>query len=245
MLLRNDIPVRELEGLPLSNEMLLGEVADRVELEENGVRFMVSLWRGQKTGWFYDQAENRTRMLRYVAGKRVLDLCAYVGAWGVQAAAKGASEAVCVDLSGQALARLEENAALNGVSNKVRALRGDAFETLRRLETDGERFDLVILDPPAFIKRRRDLEAGRQAYRRLNRLGLRLLGGDGLLVTSSCSFHMGREEFLRTVQRAASQTGRTLQLLESGQQGPDHPVHPAIPETAYLKTLFLRVLPEF
>ena len=123
--------------------------------------------------------------------------------------------------------------------------RGDAFEVLRDLRAQGKTFDTVMLDPPAFIKRRKDEKEGAQAYQRLNRLGIELLEPGGLLVTSSCSFHMNRDAFLRAVQQAARRAGRSLQLLETGQQGPDHPVHPAIPETAYLKTLFLRVLPDF
>ena len=123
-------------------------------------------------------------------------------------------------------------------------LQGDAFDALRGLRDEGERFDLVILDPPAFIKRRKDEAEGTQAYRRLNRLGLELLTPGGLLVSSSCSFHMGRDVFLHTVGQAARRAERSLQVLEVGQQGPDHPVHPAIPETAYLKTLFCRALRE-
>jgi 23S rRNA (cytosine1962-C5)-methyltransferase len=150
-----------------------------------------------------------------------------------------------VDSSPAALERVGENADRNGVVARVSGLQGDAFDVLRALRDQQERFDQVILDPPAFIKRRKDEKEGTQAYQRLNRLGLELLESGGLLVTSSCSFHMGRDAFLRTVQQAARRAGRSLQLLEAGGQGPDHPVHPAIPETAYLKTFFFRSLPEF
>ncbi|MCU0834897.1 MAG: class I SAM-dependent rRNA methyltransferase [Chromatiaceae bacterium] len=244
ILLRNDTGVRELEGLPLETLSLLGEAPETLELEEQGARFLVSPLTGQKTGWFFDQAENRARLPRFGAASRVLDVCSYIGAWGIQAAVRGAAEVICVDSSAAALDRVGENAERNGVVDRVSGLQGDAFEALRGLRDEGERFDLVILDPPAFIKRRKDEAEGTQAYRRLNRLGLELLTPGGLLVSSSCSFHMGRDAFLHTVGQAARRTERSLQVLEVGQQGPDHPVHPAIPETAYLKTLVCRALPE-
>ncbi|MEA3278968.1 MAG: class I SAM-dependent rRNA methyltransferase [Pseudomonadota bacterium] len=244
IVLRNDTAVRELEGLAQETETILGEEPQDLELEENGTRFLVSPLTGQKTGWFYDQAENRVRLRRFGTPRRVLDLCSYIGAWGLQTAVHGAEDVVCVDSSATALERVGENAERNGVIERVRALQGDAFDVLRILRDQEERFDLVILDPPAFIKRRKDEAEGTQAYRRLNRLGLDVLEPGGLMVTSSCSFHMGRDAFLRTVQQAARRAGRSLQLLEAGAQGPDHPVHPAIPETAYLKTFFLRALPE-
>jgi len=245
IVLRNDTAVRELEGLDQGVEVLLGEPADQVPLIEQELEFLVSPLTGQKTGWFFDQAENRSRLARFGVGERVLDVCSYVGAWGLRAAALGAREVTCVDSSHPALDRLADNAARNRLDERVRPLQGDAFDVLRGFKDEGRRFDTVILDPPAFIKRRKDEKEGTQAYSRLNRLGMELLEPGGLLVTSSCSFHMGRDAFLRTVQSAGRRAGRSLQLLEAGQQGPDHPVHPAIPETAYLKTLFLRVLPAF
>jgi len=244
VVLRNDIQVRELEGLPQTVETVLGNTIGDLELQEGETRFLVDPLGGQKTGWFYDQAENRARLLRFGIPTRVLDLCSYTGAWGVQAAVAGAKEVVCVDSSPAALERAGENADRNGVVDRVSGLQGDAFDVLRALRDQRARFDLVILDPPAFIKRRKDEKEGAQAYQRLNRLGIELVEPGGLLVTSSCSFHMGRDAFLRTVQQAARRAERGLQLLEAGGQGPDHPAHPAIPETGYLKTFFLRVLPE-
>jgi 23S rRNA (cytosine1962-C5)-methyltransferase len=242
IVLRNDTGARELEGLDTGIETILGQAPETLELVEHGASFLVSPLTGQKTGWFYDQAENRGRLPRFGAARRVLDVCSYIGAWGVQAAVRGAERVVCVDSSEAALERVAENAKRNKVFDAMSALHGDAFDALRQLREEGERFDLVILDPPAFIKRRKDEQEGTQAYARLNRLGLDALEPGGLLVTSSCSFHMGRDAFLRTVQGAARRAGRTLQLLEVGQQGPDHPVNPAIPETAYLKTLTFRAL---
>ncbi len=240
IVLRNDIAVRELEGLQTGVETILGAAPDTLSLHERGMRFLVSPLTGQKTGWFYDQSENRSRLPRFGIRGRVLDVFSYTGAWGVSAAAQGADRVLCVDSSAAALERLTENAALNGVTDRVQTRLGDAFEALRRLRDGGERFDLVILDPPAFIKRRKDIREGVLAYRRLNQLGLEVLEAGGLLVTSSCSFHLDRDTFLGAVQQAARRIPRTLQLLEAGQQGPDHPAHPAIAETAYLKTFVLR-----
>ncbi len=245
ILLRNDTSVRELEGLPLVNEVVLGDPPVDIEVPEHGNRFLVSPLTGQKTGWFYDQAENRDRLARFCQPRRALDLCSYIGAWGLRAARLGAEEVVCVDSSATALERVGENAERNGLLDQITGIQGDAFEVLRLLKDQGERFDLVMLDPPAFIKRRKDEREGLQAYQRLNRLGLEVLEPGGLLVTSSCSFHLGRDEFLRTIQQGARRANIGLQLLESGGQGPDHPIHPAIPETAYLKTCFLRAVPGF
>ncbi len=245
IVLRNDAAVRELEGLEQRVEVVLGEPADALELLEQGLSFSVSPLTGQKTGWFFDQAENRARLARFGVGARVLDVCSYIGAWGLRAAALGATDVLCVDSSQPALERVLENASRNQLGDRVHTHQGDAFEVLRALRDEDRRFDTVILDPPAFIKRRRDEKEGAQAYQRLNRLAIEILAPGGLLVTSSCSFHMGRDEFLRSVQSASRRTGRNLQLLEAGQQGPDHPVHPAIPETAYLKTLFFSVVPAF
>jgi 23S rRNA (cytosine1962-C5)-methyltransferase len=197
---------------------------------------------GQKTGWFFDQAANRDAFVRLVDGKRVLDVCSYVGGWSVRAAAAGATTVTAVDASSSALERVVHHAGLNGL-DRVDAVQGDAFQVLRDMRAQRMQFDAVVLDPPAFIKRRKDMKEGMLAYRRLNEAALRLLGRDGLLVTASCSFHMNRDELLRTVQQAARHNDRSLQLLQYGQQSPDHPIHPAVPETAYLKAYTLRCLP--
>jgi 23S rRNA (cytosine1962-C5)-methyltransferase len=245
IVLRNDSSVRELEGLERTVETVLGTPPDRVTVIEQELAFEIAPLTGQKTGWFFDQAENRNRLARYGVGSTVLDVCSYVGAWGLRAAALGADSVTCVDSSAPALEQLAANAARNRLEGRVQPLQGDAFEVLRTLREQGKHFDTVILDPPALIKRRKDEKEGTQAYQRLNRLGIELVAPGGLLVTSSCSFHMDRDTFLRGIQTAARRAGRSVQLLETGQQGPDHPVHPAIAETAYLKTCFMRVLPEF
>ncbi len=245
ILLRNDVAVREQEGLERYVEVASGKIPEQVQLSEDDCNFETSLFEGQKTGWFYDQASNRRRLLPWVEGKRVLDLFSYAGAWGVSAAKAGASSVTCVDSSAKALELVTRNAALNNQSDKVNTLRQDAFSALKELKHAGERFDIVLVDPPAFIKRKKDLKEGSLAYRRINEAAISVLRKDGLLVSSSCSYHMDEQRLLQTLQQASRHRDRSMQLVERGQQGPDHPVHPAIEETAYLKTFYLRVLPSF
>jgi 23S rRNA (cytosine1962-C5)-methyltransferase len=242
ILLRADSAVRQLEGLDLYQDSV-GEVPEQVSVAEHGLQFSVSLSQGQKTGWFYDQRMNRARLRNYVSGKRVLDVFSYVGAWGLQAAAGGAGEVLCVDASETALAQIHANAAASGVSARVATLQGDAFEALAELRSAQEKFDVVVLDPPAFIKRKKDAKAGEQAYYRLNQLGMQVLGRDGILVSSSCSHHLAESQFQKLLLHCSRHLDRHLQLLERGHQAPDHPVHPAIAETSYLKAMFCRVLP--
>lgn len=243
ILFKNDGAARAAEGLPSVVEAVHGEVPERVALEENGVRFEAPVWSGQKTGWFYDHRMNRARLQPYVAGKRVLDLYSYIGGWGVQAAAFGASEVMCVDSSAPALDLVEHNASLNGVAEKMSVVEGDVMDALRELKSGGEKFDVVIADPPAFIKKRKDIRNGEGAYRRLNEQAMRLLNKDGILVSASCSMHLA-EDRLRDILLAGSRhLDRHLVIAERGFQGADHPLHPAIPETGYIKTFFCRVLP--
>jgi len=235
ILLRNDTQAREQEGLPKEQVAALGEVPERVEIEENNTRFEVPLWTGQKTGWFYDHRMNRARVQHYAKGLRILDLFSYIGGWGVEAARAGASEVVCVDSSAQALDGVEQNARLNGVGERVSTIHGDVFEALKALRAERERFDLVIADPPAFIKRKKDANKGIEAYRRLNQQAMQLLGKDGILVSASCSHHLQEDRLKDLLLKSSRHVDRFLQILERGHQGPDHPVHPAIPETEYIK----------
>jgi 23S rRNA (cytosine1962-C5)-methyltransferase len=240
---KNDSAARELEHLPQGTETAFGEVPPEVQVVEAGLTFNAPLAGGQKTGWFYDQSANRARLGRYVTrGARVLDVCSYVGAWGIGALRQGAGHATCVDASQTALEFAQANAARNGL--RLEPLRADAFDALKALGERGERFDVVILDPPAFIKRKKDLPQGQAAYRKLNQLALALLAEEGLLVSCSCSYHLAVEELIAAVQAAARHSGRGVQILEIAGQSPDHPVHPAIPETRYLKALFCRVTRE-
>lgn len=243
ILLKNDSSARDAEGLPRYVEVAYGQVPEWVALEENGVKFEAPVNDGQKTGWFYDHRLNRARLAPYVQGKRVLDLFSYIGGWGVQAAAFGASEVFCVDASALALDGVERNAALNGVAEKVTCLEGDVFAALKELKANEERFDVVVADPPAFIKRKKDLKNGEAAYRRLNEQAMRLLNKDGILVSASCSMHLPEDDLHQIVLQSARHLDRNVQLLERGGQGPDHPVHPAIGETRYIKSLTFRVLP--
>ncbi len=176
-------------------------------------------------------------------GKRVLDVFSYLGGWGLRAAAFGASEVVCVDASAAAVAAIERNARINNLQDRVRALKADAFEELKRLRELRERFDVVILDPPAFVKRKKDFSEGRLAYRRINEMAMQILVKDGILISCSCSYHMPRAALLESLQQGARHLDRSLQVLVQLQQAPDHPVHPAIPETEYLKGFICRVLP--
>ncbi|HTY49184.1 MAG TPA: class I SAM-dependent rRNA methyltransferase [Steroidobacteraceae bacterium] len=237
---KNDSGARELEQLPRYATCAFGAVPGELAVREGALAFAAPLATGQKTGWFYDQTANRARLARHLwPGARVLDVCSYAGAWAVTALAAGAGPATCVDASEGALEFARRNAAAAG--HEVRLLRGDAFEVLRDLAAAGERFDAVVLDPPAFIKRRKDQPAGQAAYRKLNQLALELLDAEGLLVSCSCSYHLAEDQLTAAVQAAARHAGRCVQVLEYGGQSPDHPVHPAIPETRYLKALFCRV----
>lgn len=243
ILLRNDSSMRAMENLPSYVEAALGEMPEWMEVEENGLRFEAPPVQGQKTGWFYDHRPNRARLASYVKGRRVLDVFSYLGAWGVQAAAAGAESVMCVDSSALALEGVARNAARNDVSARVQTRQGDAFDVLRELRAAREKFDVVVLDPPALIKRRKDIKEGTEAYRRLNQMAMQVLAKDGILVSCSCSYHLGRDTLQELLLKNSRHLDRFLQLVEEGHQGPDHPVHPAIPETAYLKAFFTRVLP--
>ncbi len=237
---KNDSGARELEALPSYVETALGEPVDHAWVDENAVRFRVPVGAGQKTGWFYDQAANRRALLKYARGARVLDVFSYLGAWGLAAARAGANDVLCVDSSAPALELLQASAAANDL--QVRTQRGDAFDVLAALREAGEKFDVVVIDPPAFIKRRRDIPKGQAAYRKLNQLAMQLLPRDGILVSCSCSHHLAQDELIDTVQQAARHLNRFAQVVEIGGHAPDHPIHPAIPETRYLKALFCRVV---
>ncbi|WP_010489452.1 class I SAM-dependent rRNA methyltransferase [Pseudomonas sp. S9] len=243
ILFKNDSAARDAEGLERYVDTAFGVVPEWVALEENGVKFEAPVIEGQKTGWFYDHRMNRARLAPYVKGKRVLDLFSYIGGWGVQAAAFGATEVMCVDASSFALDGVERNATLNGLSEQVICVEGDAFAALKELKSAEERFDVVIVDPPAFIKRKKDMKNGEAAYRRLNEQAMRLLNKDGILVSASCSMHLPEDDLQNILLTSARHLDRNIQLLERGAQGPDHPVHPAILETRYIKSLTCRLLP--
>ena len=242
LLWKNDSGARELEGLPAYVELGFGELPERVEVEEGGLRFGVPVQEGQKTGWFYDQAANRLSFRKYVQGARVLDVFSYLGAWGLGALQAGASEATCVDASASALELVQRSAAEQGLTPQL--VRGDAFDVMASMAAEKRKFDVVVIDPPAFSKRKKDIPKGEAAYRKLNQLAMQLLDRDGVLVSCSCSYHLAPEQLLGAIQQGARHLNRFVQVLEAGGQSLDHPFHPAIPETRYLKAFFCRVLSE-
>ena len=243
IVLRNDGKMRAVEGLETYVEVVQGEVPELTRLTENGVELLAPVLTGQKTGWFYDHRENRARMQRMVKGKRVLDLFSYVGGWGAQALAAGAEEVSCVDASAGALEVAAENARLNDGGSRFRALQGDAFDLCKAMVAERERYDVVIVDPPAFIQKRKDIRNGERAYGRINNFAMRLLARDGVLISASCSMHLQRDRLVDLLRANSRDLDRSAQIFAQGYQGADHPIHPAIPETEYLKAYFLRVLP--
>ena len=237
---RNQGPFRQMEGLPESVEVAAGDIPELVELEENNTRFLASVMTGQKTGWFYDHRINRQQLQKLSKDKTVLDVYSYVGGWGVQAAAAGANSVTCVDVSGDALDLAQQNAELNDYKGQFSCLQGKAIDIMKSLIDAGQTFDVVVLDPPAFIKRKKDQRQGEKAYHQANQLALRLLALGGTLISASCSMHLPQQILMDVVKTAAAHRQRQLQVFSMGGQGPDHPIHPAIPETNYLKAIFAR-----
>jgi 23S rRNA (cytosine1962-C5)-methyltransferase len=240
ILLRNDSTIREIEGLEKYVTPACGEPAENINLEENSLLFNVPILHGQKTGWFYDQRKNRSCLRKYVKNKRVLDVFCYAGAWGINAAVAGATEVYCVDSSDFALKEVMRNASLNKVADKMHVVLEDAFNALKNFAANKEQFAVIILDPPAFIKKRQDFEAGFNAYLRLHKLALEILSIDGILISTSCSQHLSREDLLNIIRQAGLRSNRELVILEQLHQAEDHPIHPAIPETNYLKGFVCR-----
>jgi len=241
ILMKNDGKMRQIEGLESYVEEAFGTVPELVFLQENDVLFQAPVWDGQKTGWFYDHRENRKTMQNYCDGKRVLDVFSYIGGWGVQAAAAGATDVTFIDASESALSHVDANLKLNQYEGSSTLMHGDAFEAMSSLIENKERFDVVVMDPPAFIARRKDIKAGEGAYHRANQLAMRLVAKGGILVTGSCSMHLETNRLHEIIRSNSRQLERFSQLIYRGTQAPDHPVHPAIDETEYLKALFYRI----
>jgi 23S rRNA (cytosine1962-C5)-methyltransferase len=240
LLFKNDGSAREMEGLTSYVEAATLKLEELGSVIEDGLEFQAPLAAGQKTGWFFDQAANRRALVKYIRkGARVLDVFSYVGAWGVRAAHSGAREVLCVDSSAAALELASSNAERN--QTKIVAVKGDAFDVLEDLAKKRARFDIVVIDPPAFAKRKKDLPKALAAYKRLNQLAMQILSDDGILVSCSCSYHVSPEDLQDAIAKAARAADKHVQILEAGGQAPDHPVHPAIPETRYLKAYFCRV----
>lgn len=239
---RNDVAVRGLEGLDEKVEFLCGDSPEKLVIGEHSLRFRVDLLQGQKTGHFLDQKENHLLLRERVKGKEVLDCFCYSGSWGIHAAHFGASGVTCVDSSDRAVALARENAALNGFAGIVKCEAADAFERLRSLKGEGRSFDLVVLDPPAFVKSRKVLKEAMKGYFTINRRAMELLRPGGYLITCSCSYHMEREMFRDLLANAAQQAGREMRLVDVRSQAPDHPILLSMPETGYLKCLVLQAV---
>ncbi|MCL6553187.1 MAG: class I SAM-dependent rRNA methyltransferase [Firmicutes bacterium] len=240
--LRNDAKVRTLEGLPLYQEFAIGEASTRVEIVEGPAQFVVDVARGQKTGWFCDQRENRLAIAPLARGARVLDAFCYTGAFGVHAALAGAEMVLGLDVAADAVALEQAHAARNGVAARCTWQAGDAFETMRRLLGAGERFDLVILDPPAFARSKEAVPRALVGYKEINLSALRLLRREGFLVSCSCSWHVDEQMLWGAILDAARDARRELRLVEFRSQARDHPMLATMPETRYLKCFVLQVL---
>ena len=234
VLFRNDAPARALEGLEPYREWAGGAPVEALEVRENGLAWSVPVENSQKTGWFYDHRESRRALGAWVRGARVLDAYAYLGGFALNAAAAGAAEVLAIDSSAPALDAARAAAEANGLAERVAFERADAVEAMRRLAAEGRRFDAVVLDPPAFIKRKKDRDAGLRHYGLVNRLALELLAPRGILLSASCSQALDAAGLVDVVRRAAAKGRAGLQLLEPLHQAADHPVAPAMPETAYL-----------
>ncbi len=237
LVLRNDTPARRLEGLEQEVRVLRGEPDGPVELREYGARFLADPAGGQKTGWFYDQRDNRRWVAQLAGGARVLDAYSYSGGFAVQAALAGAESVTALDRSDAALGLVERAAALNGVAARVQTRRSDVFRELERLGEAGERFDLVICDPPAFAKTKKEMPPALRGYRKLARLAAALVAPGGCLALCSCSHHVGPDAFAEQCARGLNDARRPARILRRAGAAPDHPVHPQLPESDYLKCL--------
>ncbi len=241
IVIKNDSPFRALEGLEPQCYIAKGSLKGPVYVEEGGLRFEIDVLGGQKTGFFLDQRENRRAFSELINGGVGADLFSYVGAWGLQLARK-AERVVCVDSSRNATALIKKNAELNGLSDRVDALCMDVFEFLDRQRAEKIKYDFLVVDPPAFVKSRASLKRAISGYRALNANAMLILKKGGFLATSSCSYHIGAEDFLDIIRYAARVTNRYVRVVEFRSQARDHPYLIGMPETRYLKCAILQVL---
>jgi 23S rRNA (cytosine1962-C5)-methyltransferase len=240
--LRNDAKSRSLEGLPLEKGFLRGAGATRVDVREGPARFVVDIERGQKTGWFCDQRENRQAAARLATGAGVLEVFCHTGAFGTHAALAGAGSVEGLDVSEDALSLAREHAVLNKVDDRCVYRVADAFDEMRRLERSGRRYDMVMLDPPAFARSKQAVPRALAGYKDVNLLGMRLTKPEGFIVTSSCSHHVSEQDFWTAIRQAARDAKRQVRLLEQRGQASDHPILASMPETRYLKCFILQIL---
>ena len=241
IIIRNDSALRSVEGLAEGVRIAKGAVDGPVRFEENRVAFLAHVTEGQKTGWFFDQRDNRRAVAGLAKGARVLDVYAHTGGFGLQAAAVGAAEVVLVDRSELALDLAKRSADLNGLGERCRFVQAEAFRELERLGAAGERFDVVIVDPPAFVKAKKDLITGLKGYRKLAEMATRLVAPGGFLFAASCSHNVDPPSFLNEVTRGMGRARRTGRILRQAGAAADHPVHPLLPESAYLKAVLMQL----
>jgi 23S rRNA (cytosine1962-C5)-methyltransferase len=238
---RNDSPVRELEGLSKENSILFGNLDGPVEVLENGVRYFCDPLGGQKTGWFFDQRDNHAFMASLARGRTVLDLYTYAGGFALACAARGATHVTAVDRSEASLALAAQAAERNGLADRVRFVRAEVFAELGRLAERTERFGIVVADPPPFVRSKSDLATGAKGYRKMARLAASLVEPGGFLFAASCSHNIDPARFHEEIARGVQATDRTGRVIRTAGAAPDHPVHPELPESAYLKALVLQL----
>ena len=239
---RDDVPVREKEGLPQLTGCVYGTVPELVEIREHDARMLVDIPRGQKTGHFLDQQENRGRIKPYCPGRTVLDLCSHTGGFAIHAALYGAVSVEAVDVSAEALAMLRRNAALNGAAERITTVEANVFDLMKAYDEQGRRFGTVICDPPAFAKSKKALEAAWRGYKELNLRCMKVTEPGGFLITCSCSQFMTPELFLQMLRAAAADSGRTVRLIETLMQSRDHPAALSADQSLYLKGYILQVV---
>ncbi|MCL5972759.1 MAG: class I SAM-dependent rRNA methyltransferase [Firmicutes bacterium] len=238
---RGDVPVRDREGLPRTNQLVFGRMESPVFIHEHGVTLSIDLTGGQKTGHFLDQYENRGRVASMAAGKVAFDAFCHTGGFGLAAAYHGATSLVEVDIDEAAIAQARRNATANGLSERMTFITANAFDWLRTASVQGSQFDLGVLDPPAFTKSRDAVAGALKGYKEINLRAIKLIRPGGILVTSSCSYHVSEADFIGVVGDAAKDAKRHVKIMEIRGQGPDHPILPALPESRYLKCLILEV----
>lgn len=241
IVLHNDQAARSQETLDSYVRVVRGAITGPVQVEEGGVTFLADLLAGQKTGWFFDLAPARAMVARLAKGRSLLDLYSHSGAFALSAAKAGADTVLAIDRSELALDLARRAAEQNGLAAKIQFSAGDVFEAAERLRDQGKSYDIVVADPPSFVKSRKELAAGLKGYRKLARLAASLVAPDGFLFIASCSHHVGAEEFASEIAAGVGQTTRPARIVAAGGAGPDHPLHPALAESVYLKWQILNI----
>jgi 23S rRNA (cytosine1962-C5)-methyltransferase len=238
---KNESYFRMLEGLPVADEIYLGEIIEEI-ISDGKVNFKIDFRTGQKTGFYFDQSDNRFIIEKFSKGKSVLDAFCNAGGFGLHAASAGAESVTFIDSSGTAIENAKVNFELNKLNCKTEFITGDVFEYLEKCSNSGKKFDLVILDPPAFAKSKKNLPTAKKGYEKLNRLALNIVNQGGFLATSSCSYHLPEKDFIQVINSASMKSGRKIQLIKLNGASLDHPRLPSMDETSYLKFAVLHVM---